>query len=140
MTRTHPHFNYFEHDADIGIEAQGKTLEEAFESAALAMFAIMAHPATVMPERQVRLEFEEADVELALATWLNQLLAQTRLKGLVFCAFALKREGNRWNGEAWGMPWKPGGDQSMEVKEATLTLLKVEQTARDWRVRCVVAV
>jgi SHS2 domain-containing protein len=134
------HYDYFDHEADIGIEAQGKTVEDAFESAALAMFAIMAHPATVIPEREVQVEFEEADRELALVTWLNQLLGQARLRGLVFCAFKLQRQGDTWKGAAWGMPWKPGADRGTEVKGATLTMLKVEQSPKGWRVRCVVDV
>lgn len=133
-------YRYFDHDADIGIEAEGRTLEEAFEAAALAMFAIMAEPATVIPERRVRLAFDEADPEYALVTWLNQLLAQARLHGLVFCAYELTREGEHWQGEAWGMPWRPGADRGTEVKGATLTQLKVEQTAHGWRARCVVDV
>ena len=137
---TRPHYDYFDHEADIGIEGRGRTLEEAFENAALAMFAIMAHPATVIPEREVRQEFEEADLELALVTWLNQLLGQARLRGLVFCAFELKREGDRWAGSAWGMPWQPGKDRGTEVKGATLTMLKVEQTQKGWVARCVVDV
>lgn len=137
---TRPQYDYFDHEADIGIEARGKSLEAAFENAALATFAIMAHPATVIPEREVRLEFEEADVELALVTWLNQLLGQARLRGLVFCAFELKRDGDRWAGSAWGMPWRPGEDRGTEVKGATLTMLKVDETPKGWRARCVVDV
>lgn len=133
-------YRYFDHEADIGIEAEGKTLEAAFEAAALAMFAIMAEPATVLPERRVQVAFAEADPEYALVTWLNLLLAQARLHGLVFCAFDLKREGEHWQGEAWGMPWQPGADRGTEVKGATLTQLKVAQTTRGWRVRCVVDV
>jgi SHS2 domain-containing protein len=135
-----PDYDYFDHEADIGIEAQGRTLEEAFENAALAMFAVMAHPATVIPERQVRVEFQEADVELALVTWLNQLLGQARLFGLVFCAFELQRQGDTWTGSAWGMPWQPGADRGTEVKGATLTMLKVEETTKGWRAKCVVDV
>lgn len=133
-------YRYFDHEADIGIEAEGKTLEEAFEAAALAMFAIMAEPATVIPERRVQLAFDEPDPEYALVTWLNHLLAQARLHGLVFCAYKLERQNGHWQGEAWGMPWQAGADRGTEVKGATLTQLRVEQTARGWRARCVVDV
>lgn len=135
-----PEYRYFDHEADIGIEAQGQTLEAAFEAAALAMFAIMAEPATVIPERRVQLAFTEADPEYALVTWLNRLLAQARLHGLVFCAYKLTRKDAHWQGEAWGMPWQPGVNRGTEVKGATLTQLKVEHTACGWRVRCVVDV
>ena len=133
-------YRYFDHEADIGIEAEGKTLEEAFVNAALAMFAVMAEPSTIIPERRVSVAFDESDVELALITWLNQLLAQARVHGLVFCAYDLRREGNHWQGEAWGMPWRPGVVRGTEVKGATLTQLKVEPGGKGWRVRCVVDV
>lgn len=136
----HPCFEYFDHEADIGIKAGGETLEAAFEGAALAMFAIMVPPATVIPERRVEIQFVEADREFALVTWLNQLLAQARLHGLVFCAFKLRKLGERWQGEAWGMPWKPGSDRGTEVKGATLTMLKVEEKPDGWVARCVVDV
>ena len=112
-------YRYFDHEADIGIEAGGKTLEAAFVNAAQATFAIMAEPATVIPERRVEVAFEEADTELALVTWLNQLIALARLHGVVFNAFELKREGDRWEGAAWGMPWRKGADRGTEVKGAT---------------------
>ena len=137
MTRR---YDYFDHEADIGIEAHGKTLDEVFANAALGMFAIMAEPALVLPEYEVPIEFEEGDVELALVTWLNQLLGQARLRGLVFCAFELEHVGARWRGRAWGMPWRPGGDRGTEVKGATLTMLKVEETPKGWLARCVVDV
>lgn len=135
-----PVYRYFDHEADIGIEAEGPSLEEAFENAALAMFAIMAEPAMVIPERRVQVAFEEADVEYALVTWLNRLLTEARLNGLVLCAYELKRDGERWTGTAWGMPWRPGLERGTEVKGATLTQLKVERTPRGWRARCVVDV
>jgi SHS2 domain-containing protein len=137
MTHT---YHYFDHEADIGIEAYGKTLEQAFENAALAMFAIMAHPATVIPEHRVEVEFAEPDMELALVEWLNRLLAQARMRGLVLNAFKLERWGPVYRGEAWGMPWKPGLERGTEVKGATLTMLKVEQVKKGWQVQCVVDV
>ena len=133
-------YRYFDHDADVGIEAEGKTQEAAFNNAASAMFAIMTHPSLVLPERQVRVEFDEADRELALVEWLNRLLAQARLAGLVLASFDLKRDGDHYAGQAWGMPWKQGGERGTEVKGATLTELNVAEEGKHWRVRCVVDV
>lgn len=39
-----PPYDFFDHDADIGIVGRGATLEAAFETAARAMFSIMAGP------------------------------------------------------------------------------------------------
>jgi len=133
-------YRYFDHVADIGIEASGKTPEEAFENAACAMFGVMTHPSLILPLRAVHVEFDEPDRELALATWLNRLLAQARLAGLVLGSFELKHTGDRYAGTAWGMPWKKGAERGTEVKGATLTELSVVQDGKRWRVRCVVDV
>lgn len=134
------HYRYFDHEADIGIEARGKTPEAAFEYAASAMFAIMTHPSLVLPERRVQVEFDEPDRELALVEWLNRLLAQARLAGLVLGSFSLRREGDHYSGEAWGMPWKKGAERGTEVKGATLTELRVAPDGKGWLARCVVDV
>lgn len=133
-------YRYFDHEADIGIEAHGKTLEAAFEHAAGAMFAIMTHPALILPERQVRVEFDQPDPELALVEWLNRLLAQARLAGLVLGSFELHRDGDHYAGAAWGMTWKQGAERGTEVKAATRSELKVTEGDRQWQVRCVVSV
>ncbi|MBS0484626.1 MAG: archease, partial [Proteobacteria bacterium] len=58
--------SYFEHDADIGIIGRGLTVEQSFEAAAHAVFAIITHIEEVQPVTVVAVEFEESDVELAL--------------------------------------------------------------------------
>ena len=132
--------DYFEHDADIGVVGRGATLEEAFESAAAATFAIMADPAAVRPERSVALDFEEADVEIALVRWLNLLLALSHEHGLAFNRFWIERDGVKWRGGAAGEPWRRDLERGVEVKGATLTMLEVKQDRDGWRARCVVDV
>ena len=133
-------YAYFEHDADIGLVGRGTTLEEAFEAAAAGMFAIMTDLACVRRERTVTLEFEEADVELALVRWLNLLLATARERRMVFAEFRLDRDGVVWRGAATGEAWRSDHEHGVEVKGATLTMLRVEQREGSWNVCCVVDV
>ena len=133
-------YAYFEHDADVGLIGRGATPEEAFESAAAAMFAVMTDLATVQRVRTVRFEFEEADAELALVRWLNLLLAMAREQGLVFAEFRLERDGVVWRGSATGESWRESLERGVEVKGATLTMLRVEQRGSEWEARCVVDV
>ncbi len=133
-------YSYFDHDADIGVSGRGDTLEAAFEAAAAATFAVMADLSQVREERTVRLEFEEADPEFALVTWLNRLLAEAHGEGLVFCRFRLTRQDGRWLGEARGEPWRAELERGVEVKGATLTMLSVRRTGGRWEARCVVDV
>jgi SHS2 domain-containing protein len=133
-------YDYFEHEADVGIIGRGETVEAAFEAAAAAMFAIMVDLSMIRPETRVCFDFEEQDLEFALITWLNRLLAEARSSGMIFGRFALSRRGQQWSGEAWGEPWRPDLDRGVEVKGATLTMLSVRQTATGWEARCVVDV
>jgi len=131
----------FEHDADFGVIGRGRTLEAAFEAAAGAMFSIVADPAPgVRGERRLAFEFDEPDVELALVTWLNRLLAEARCGGLALCRFHVRRENAHWRGEAWGQPWRTDIARGTEVKGATLTMLSVREMPGGWEARCVVDV
>ena len=136
----HEPFAYFEHDADMGIVGRGGSIEEAFEHAATAVFAMMADPTQIKPQSSVAIEFEEADVDLALVTWLNLLLGHARSWGLIFGRFQLRREGAIWSGTAEGEPWRDGLERGVEVKGATLTSLAVRQQDGIWEARCVVDV
>lgn len=133
-------YDYFEHDADVGIIGRGSVLEEAFEAAAVAMFARMTDLGAVCSKETVRVDFEEADMELALVRWLNLLLGKAREHGLVFSRFRLERDGVLWRGLASGEPWRAEHERGVEVKGATLTGLSVKRTPEAWEVRCVIDV
>lgn len=133
-------YAYFDHGADIGLVGRGPTLEAAFEAAAAATFAIMVDLSAVRPATAVRFTFEEADVELALVTWLNRLLAEARAADLVLGRFRVHRHGAHWSGEGWGEPWRADLERGVEVKGATLTMLAVRRGAGGWEARCVVDV
>jgi len=131
---------YFEHDADIGVIGRGGTLEQAFESAAGATFAIMADPASLGEALEIEVAFVEDDIEFALVQWLNALIGAAREQGAVFRRFALSRQGSRWLGRAWGERWRDDLERGVEVKGATLTMLSVKPTEAGWEARCVVDV
>jgi SHS2 domain-containing protein len=152
----HASYDYFEHGADMGIVGRGDRIEEAFEQAAAAMFAIMADPGQIRPETTVAIEFEESDAELALVTWLNLLLGEARSRALILGRFRLHRGGaspkgtfpssgietcgTHWSGTAEGEPWRSDLERGVEVKGATLTQLAVKQQDGIWEARCVVDV
>lgn len=135
-----PSQGYFEHDADIGIVGRGASIEDAFESAARATFAIMTDISAVRHEETAPIEFEEADEELALVRWLNLLLGTARERGLIFGRFWIERDGVRWRGGASGERWRAQLERGVEVKGATLTALVVKHDEKGWEARCVVDV
>lgn len=133
-------FDYFGHDADIGIVGRGPSPEAAMEQAARAMFAIMADPASFHDETRVEIAFDEDDLEYALVTWLNAILAEAGAAEIMPARLALCRDGSHWRGECAGSPWQPGMERGTEVKGATLTMAAVEPCDGGWEARCVVDV
>lgn len=132
--------SYFAHDADIGIIGRGLTIEQSFEAAALAVFAIITNLEVVQPATAVVIEFEESDPELALVIWLNLILGKSRELSMVFSHFYIQRQGNQWHGKVLGEKWHDGMERGVEVKGATLTMLAVKQIGPIWESRCVVDV
>ena len=132
--------SYFEHDADIGIVGRGLTIEQSFEAAAHAVFAVITNIEAIKPQTAVAIEFEEADPELALVIWLNQILGKSRELGMVFGHFYIHRQDDHWHGKVLGEPWRGGLERGVEVKGATLTMLSVKQIGPIWESRCVVDV
>ena len=106
----------------------------------MAAFAMMTDLRQVASNEKVDIEFEEADPELALVTWLNLLFGQARSHSLIFGRFRLRRDGARWSGTAQGEPWRVELERGVEVKGATLTSLAVTQQDGIWEARCVVDV
>jgi SHS2 domain-containing protein len=100
----------------------------------------MCPPQRISPAAALAVEFREDDLELALVTWINLLLAHARERGLALGRFALQRDGDVWRGEASGEPWRDALERGTEVKGATLTALEVRRDGRGWRARCVVDV
>lgn len=132
--------SYFEHDADIGIIGRGLTIEQSFEAAAHAAFAIMTDLEAVHPVDAVIIDFDEPDVELALVVWLNQIFGKACESGMVFSHFHIRRDGDHWHGKILGEKWRTGLERGVEVKGATLTMLSVKQIGPIWESRCVVDV
>jgi SHS2 domain-containing protein len=67
-------FHLLEHPSDIGIEASGPTIREAFEQAALGFTAVIADVDTIeaVDERQVHVDAQ--DYENLLVRWLSEIL------------------------------------------------------------------
>lgn len=131
---------YFDHDADIGIIGRGETIEICFANVARSMFALMTDLSTIHPLEIISFEFEEADLEFALMTWLNLLITKSQEHNLVFCDFRLKRDQNKWLATVAGEKWNEHIERGIEVKGATLTMLSVKKINHLWEARCVVDV
>jgi SHS2 domain-containing protein len=131
-------YEIFEHDADVGIRAFGRTLEEAFENGAKAMSSIMVELDTVDPKDTKMIECEAEDPGALFITWLNQIRALLDIDGMVFSEFEVEIDGNLLKGKAKGevLDHKKHG-LGEDVKAATYHLLKIEQNDQ-YMIQCIV--
>jgi SHS2 domain-containing protein len=82
-------FKFLEHTADVYISAQGTTLEEAFENAALAMFEVMTDTEKVNADFEDSVEVEAEDQYALLYSWLEALLVNFETKNMLYSKFKI---------------------------------------------------
>jgi SHS2 domain-containing protein len=85
----------------------------------------------------VRVDFREADIELALLHWLTRLLCKSHQLGMVFERFLLERDGSLWRGLASGAPGPQPNARGWWLLDVTACDLSVRQLAAGWEARCV---
>ena len=70
--------------ADVAFEAKGKTLKELFESAAIALFDIMANPKKVKKKMIKKFSLEEKSLEDLMFKFLDEIIFFKDSGALVF--------------------------------------------------------
>jgi SHS2 domain-containing protein len=83
-------FKLLEHTADAYIAAYGKTLEEAFENAALATFEVMTDTDKVRPTITETLDVTGPDEKALLYNWLESLLVRFDIKENLYATFSVQ--------------------------------------------------
>jgi len=137
-----PSWEHFHHESDVGVRGYGCTLTEAFEQASLAMIAVVTDPGRIESRKSVDISLSAPDDEFLLAGWLNHLIYEMSVTGLIFGKFQINLEDHSLQAKAWGEPVDKGKHQpAVELKGATLTELKVCQSHHGcWMAQCVVDV
>ena len=82
-------FEFLEHTADVYIRAHGKTMEEAYENAALAMFEVMTDTDKVAQAEEDSVEVEAEDQYALLYSWLEALLVKSETLGMLYSKFQI---------------------------------------------------
>jgi len=86
-----PKFEFLEHLADAYVAARGRSLEEAFENAALAMFDVMTDTQKVESKIKDEVIVEEHDQKALLYSWLEHLLLKFEIEGNLYSRFEVSR-------------------------------------------------
>lgn len=111
-------YEYLEHEADMGIKGIGKDFNQAFVEGAKAMFNLMVDIDKVEKKEKIEIYAEADALPELFIEWLNQLLAQKDISGLIFSDFEAKiiSEDNKYRVEGYAHGEKMDPDK-FEVKE-----------------------
>ncbi|MCI0401498.1 MAG: archease [Gammaproteobacteria bacterium] len=135
-------WEHFPHVADIGVRGWGKTIDEAFEQAAIALTEVICDLAKVQPVQQVHIHCEAPDHEILLVDWLNSLIYEMATRRVLFSRFEVGITGCTLKAVAWGEVIDRKRHQpAVETKGATYTALRVAKDANGtWVAQCIVDV
>ena len=100
-------FEFLEHTADVYIRAHGKTMQEAYENAALATFEVMTDTDKICQTQEQTLEVEAEDQYGLLYNWLEALLVKFDSENMLYSKFQIvdwkeTAEIFRFKAKIWG--------------------------------------
>jgi SHS2 domain-containing protein len=118
-------FDFLEHTADVYVQAHGKTMEEAFENAALSMFETITDTDKVAPAQEDSFEVEAEDQYALLYNWLEALLVKSETLEMLYSKFQITswketNENFKIKTKIWGEKFDPKKHpQKVSVKAVT---------------------
>ncbi len=139
MTRDMQPFETFEHTADIGLAARGRTLAELFENAAAGLVDLMVDPAGLRDETRLEVTLSAQDREALLIAWLNEILYLLDVHGFLprRCRVVQVSETDL-AAELWGERVDRERHALRRlVKAATYHGLRVGKTDGEWEARVI---
>jgi SHS2 domain-containing protein len=130
-------FEFLEHTADIYIRAHGKTMEEAYENAALATFEVMTNTDKIAQINEETLEVEAEDQYALLYNWLEALIVKFETKNMLYSKFQITSweetaETYKFKAKVWGEKFEAKKHtQKVGVKAVTYHRMVIIRE-RDW--------
>ena len=118
-------FEFLEHTADVYIRAYGKTMQEAYENAALAMFEVMTDTDKITQMQEETLDVEAEDQYALLYNWLEALLVKFETENMLYSKFQITNweetdENFKFKAKIWGEKFDPNKHpQRVGVKAVT---------------------
>lgn len=134
--------------ADVAFEATGKTIEEMFESAGVALLGVMVRePEKIEPKIEFEIKKENEDIERLLFDFLDELIFLKDAEQMFFSKFNIKIKKNEKNkkllliSKAYGEKINPKKhDIVIDAKAVTMHHFKVEKTNKGWRCQVIIDV
>lgn len=132
-----PGFRILEHPADIGIEAWGRTIPEAFSRAAFALVSIILDPACITVRETRMVELHAADRDQLLVKWLEEILYLYDGERFVPSSIEITEHSPvSLTARLHGEPFDPDKHETrLDVKAVTYHQLSIAENPGGWTVR-----
>ena len=128
-------YEFFEHTADVGLKATGRTLEELFHHAAQGLVELLVEESAISPKEMRVVTLSAPSVEALLHAWLSELIVWFDADRFVPGAYAfdeLDETGLR--AQVSGERFDPSRHlHGVEVKGVTRHQFHVTHTGGRWR-------
>ena len=123
-------YEYFDVTADIGFKAYGKSMNEAFENAGLAMFNIISDTNDIAPQKELSFDITSEDEVSLLYDYLEELLFLHEIEFMLFSEFHVEIDDDLHlkatiKGEE--IDWQKH-ERKSEIKAITFHKMSVEKT------------
>ena len=134
MEHDYKGYEFFDHTADIGIKAQGKTFAELLIHLAQGLVELIAEESALQPKQERAIQLSADDVELLALAWLQELLFWFSTDRFLPVQYALDEvSATTVRGSILGDTFDPSRHvQGREVKAITRHLLEVRQREGIW--------
>jgi len=132
-------YEFFEHTADAGLRAYGKTLRDLFVHAAQGLVALVVEDSPIAPRETRSVVLSAESVEALLQVWLKELLFWFSADRFVPGQYRLDiGEDMRLQGQVIGERFDPSRHiQGVEVKGVTYHQFQVTKTTNGWEARVI---
>jgi len=137
-----PRWEHFPHQADVGIRGIGKTIEEAFEQASLALTAVITDLEKISPKKSIEVSCEAIDREMLLVDYLNRIIYEMDCHQMLFSKFEVTIHNHTLSALLFGEKIDQKRHKgAVEIKAATYNSLRVHCfDSGTWTAECVVDV
>lgn len=136
-------YQIIEHTADLALCIQGEDLSGLFTNAALALFEISAVkiPSSKPPKKEsISITQKAGTPDELFINWLNELLSLSATRELVFTEFKIDKISEKAL-EATAIGEDISGYKiNKEIKAATYSDLKIENTGSNWQAEVILDV
>jgi len=137
-----PRWEHFPHQADVGIRGIGKSIDQAFEQAALALTSVITDLEKISPQKSIEVSCEAMDHEMLFIDYLNRIIYEMDCHQMLFSKFEVKIHNHTLSALLFGEKIDQKRHKgAVEAKAATYNSLRVHcHDGGTWTAECVIDV